>query len=90
MKRTTSIKTDDIDSSTETESPIESTPSRMSDQESEDSSSVSVTSQEVTWQVRAVTDSPHAAFSPALRIDGWDEERASQEKSRKNHLIQNC
>ena len=83
MKRTIIIETDDISSSTETESLIESTPSRMSDpdQESED------TSQEVAWQVRSVTDPPHAAFSPALRIDGWDEERASQQKSRKNHLI---
>ena len=48
MKRTVAVETDDIYSSTETESWIENTPRRMSDHEIETSLSVSVSSQEVT------------------------------------------
>ena len=56
MKRTTGIKTDDVETSTETESFIAVTPRRASDCEAENSSSVSVTSDEVAWPIRAVTD----------------------------------
>ena len=56
MKRTVAVETEDIDSSTETESWIEHTPRRMSDHEIETSSSVFVTSEEVARQIKAVTD----------------------------------
>ena len=55
MKRTIGTETDDIKSSTETETLIQSTPSRMSDHETENSSSVSVTPEEVARQIRTVT-----------------------------------
>ena len=56
MKRTLVVETDEVDSSTETESLIEITPRRMSDHEVETSSSVSVTSEEVARQIKVVTD----------------------------------
>ena len=56
MKRTVAVETDDIDSSTETESLIENIPRMMSDHEIEASASVSVTSGEVARQIKAVTD----------------------------------
>ena len=55
MKRFIVIETDEIESSTETESLINNTTRRMSDHEIENSSSVSVTSEEVDQQIRAVT-----------------------------------
>ena len=56
MKKTIGTETDDIDGGTETETLTANTPSRMSDHESENSSSVSVTSEEVAWQIRSVID----------------------------------
>ena len=50
------METDDIDSSRENESLIANTPSRMSDHETENSPSVSVTSDEVARLIRAVRD----------------------------------
>ena len=48
MKKTIGTETDEIKSSTETESLIENASSKMS--------SVCVTSEEVAWQIKAVTD----------------------------------
>ena len=56
MVWTTGLETDDIDCSTETESLIENTPTRKSDNEIEKSSSVSVTSDEVSPEFISVTD----------------------------------
>ena len=56
MKRTKGTETDNIESSNETESIIANTPSRMSVHEAENSSSVSVTYEEVAWQISAMTD----------------------------------
>ena len=56
MKRTIAVEADEIDSSTATESFIENTPKMMSDHKVETSPSVSVTSEEVSRQVKAVTD----------------------------------
>ena len=56
MQNTIDAESDDIEKSAETEKPIENTPSRMSDHEVENSSSVSVTSKEVSRQITAVTD----------------------------------
>ena len=47
MKKTIGTETGDIDGGTETETLTGNTPSRMSDHETENSSSVSVTSEEV-------------------------------------------
>ena len=55
MKRAIGTETDDIESSTETESLLINTPGKMSDDEIENSWSVSVTSEEVAWLIRAVT-----------------------------------
>ena len=56
MKRSVGVETEETDSSTETESLPEHTPRRMSDPENEASSNVSVTSEEVARQIKAVTD----------------------------------
>ena len=56
MERTISVETEDIGSSTETESLIENTPRKMSEYEIEASPSVSVTFAEAFRQIRAVTD----------------------------------
>ena len=58
MKRTVSTETKDIDS-TKTESLIrKKTPNAMADHEPENSSCTFVTSEKVTWQIKAMTD-PH-------------------------------
>ena len=56
MKRTISVETDDIESSTETGGLIENTPRRMSYHETESASSVSVTYEEFALKIRAATD----------------------------------
>ena len=56
MKRTIDLEGDNIESSTETENLIESTPRRMADHKIENSSSVSPTAEEVARQIRAATD----------------------------------
>ena len=56
MKGTKGIQTVEIESSTETESLMENIPRTMSDNAKENSSNVSVTSQEVSRQIKAVTD----------------------------------
>ena len=57
MQRSICTKMDDIESSTETESLIASTLTSMSDHEVDNTRSVSVTSEEVAWRIRVVTDS---------------------------------
>ena len=56
MKRTIGIETDNLESSTEIENLTAITPSRISDHESENFSSVSVASEEVARQFKAVID----------------------------------
>ena len=56
MKRVIAVETEDIDSCTETEILIENAPRRMFDHKMETSPSVSVTSEDVARQIRAVTD----------------------------------
>ena len=54
MKRSVGVETDETDGSTEIESLKENTPRRMSDHEVEISPSVSITSEEVACQIKAV------------------------------------
>ena len=56
MKKTLGVETEDIDSGTETESLIDNTRRRMSDHKLDTSRSVSITSEEVARQIKAVTD----------------------------------
>ena len=56
MKNTVAVKTDETDSSTETESLKENSPRTMSDHEIEKSPIVSVTSAETARQGKAVTN----------------------------------
>ena len=56
MKKIVAIETEETDSSTETYSLLEKIPRRMSDPKTETSPSVSVTSEEVGRQIKAVTD----------------------------------
>ena len=56
MKKTIGTETDNIESSTETKTLVANTPVRMSDHEIKNSSSLSITSEEVFRQNRAVTD----------------------------------
>ena len=56
MKRVVSTETEDGDSSAETASLITNNHDRMSDHETEKSSGSSTTSEEVAWQIKAVTD----------------------------------
>ena len=58
MKKTVAVKTEETDSSTEIESLVVNTPRGMSDHEIETTPSVSVTSEEVTRQFKAVTVPP--------------------------------
>ena len=81
MKRTRGTEEDDVGSSTETKSLTTTTPGRMLDHEVENSSSVSVTSEEFARQIRA-------AISPPLRIDAQFKRRASKQTSRRHRLIQ--
>ena len=55
-KRLVAVETDEIDTSTETESLMENTPKTMSDYEVETLPSVSGMSEEVARQIKAVTD----------------------------------
>ena len=55
MKRTIGVETDDIDSTTEIERLTENTLRRISNHKIETSPSVSVTSEEVARQIKAVT-----------------------------------
>ena len=56
MKKAVAIETDEIDSSTETESLITNTPRRLSDHEKETSPSVSFMSEEVARQIKSVAN----------------------------------
>ena len=62
----------------------------MSDHEVEKSSSVSVTSEEVAWRIRAITDPLTQQLAHLLRIDARIKERASKQTSPKDRLIQSC
>ena len=57
MKKTVSTETDNIDSSTETKNIKANTPNRMSGHRIENTFRSSITSEEVTRQIMAVTDS---------------------------------
>ena len=56
MKRSVAVEIDETDSSTETESLLGYTPKRMSNLETETSSSEAVTPEDFERQIRAVTD----------------------------------
>ena len=56
MKRTIGTETDDTDISTEIESLVAKILCKLFDHDVEHSLSVSVTSQEVVWQIKAATD----------------------------------
>ena len=56
MQRSIATNMDDIESCTETVNLIASTPSRLSDHEVDKTRSVSITCEEVVWQIRVVTD----------------------------------
>ena len=56
MKKTAGVETGDTDSSTEIERLIINTPSRLSEQEVQNSKSASVMSEEVACQMKAITD----------------------------------
>ena len=75
MKRAIGNKTDNKEVSTETENLIANTPSRMSDQEVENSPSVSV-----CWGCLAYQDSnwpAHEEIGAPFRFKAWIEERAN-------------
>ena len=56
MIRSVAVETEETDSITETESLLGHTPRRMSDPQTETSSSEAVTSEDVERQIRALTD----------------------------------
>ena len=56
MKKSIAVETEETDSGTETESLLRNTPRRMSALKTETSPSVSVRSEEVVRQIKALTD----------------------------------
>ena len=68
MKRTIGIETKDTNSNTETESLVVNTPGRRPDKEDESSPNVSVTSEEVACQIKAVTDSLSQKIAQLCKI----------------------
>ena len=68
MKITRVTETNDIEISTETESLTASTPGMMSEHEVKISPTISVTSEEVTWQIRAITNPLTQPFSQLCEL----------------------
>ena len=68
MKRTIGIETDNKESSTETESIIAITPCGITDYEIENSLSLSVTSEKVARQIRAVIDPLTLQLAPLCEL----------------------